>query len=193
MAVFHHHGPFASTPAARCSVAPLTMPSSPPSAASRNTPGARRPAHIVASDDRAARAFSDQRSTASQSGVEIDLIIRGLSILRPGVKGLSDRIRVRSVVGRFLEHSRIFHSPTAAMQKSISAPRTDALQSLRNAAKAVPVREPPPPAHAFTTRDSSSLSRRHRQSPPPAARRQLQFAPARFSKMPCLFQARIFS
>jgi polyphosphate kinase len=93
-------------------VAPLTMAESFLGLIRRESEHAQagRPAHIVAKMNALLEpSVIEALYQASQAGVEIDLIIRGLCTLRPGVKGLSERIRVRSIVGRFLEHSRIFH------------------------------------------------------------------------------------
>ncbi|MEO7028140.1 MAG: polyphosphate kinase 1 [Acidobacteriaceae bacterium] len=92
-------------------VAPITLAEDTLRLIDREAEHARagKPARIVAKMN----ALLDQKTVealyaASNAGVEIDLIVRGMCSLRPGVAGMSERIRVRSIVGRFLEHTRIF-------------------------------------------------------------------------------------
>ena len=93
-------------------VAPVSMRDQLLELIARETANAKmgKPAYIVAKcnsldESIICRAFYE----ASRAGVKIDLIIRGFCCLRPGVPGMSDNIRVFSIVGRFLEHSRIFY------------------------------------------------------------------------------------
>ena len=93
-------------------VAPLTLAQSFIGLIHRETEHAKggRPARIIAKmnsllEPSVLQALYD----ASNAGVQIDLIVRGICTLRPGVKGMSENIRVTSIIGRYLEHSRIFY------------------------------------------------------------------------------------
>jgi polyphosphate kinase len=93
-------------------VAPVNLREKLTALIERETSNAKtgQPAQIIAKLNRLAdpniiQALYD----ASAAGVEIDLIVRGICMLRPGVPGLSENIRVRSIIGRFLEHSRILY------------------------------------------------------------------------------------
>ena len=96
----------------RLLVAPLNLRKRMMAMIKRETAHARegRPAHIMAKVNRLTDlSIIELLYEASQAGVKIDLIVRGACMIRPGEPGLSQTIHVRSIVGRFLEHSRIFY------------------------------------------------------------------------------------
>ena len=96
----------------RLMVAPLNLRKRMMSLIKRETEHALagRPAHIMAKINRLTDLnIIEALYEASQAGVKIDLVVRGACMIRPGEPGLSQTIHVRSIVGRFLEHSRIFY------------------------------------------------------------------------------------
>ncbi len=92
---------------------------------------------------------------AAQAGVDIDLVVRGICMLRPGVPGLSERIRVTSILGRFLEHARIYHFANAGDPDYYIGSADWRPRNLRRRVEvAVPVRDPAARARLDTILDT---------------------------------------
>jgi polyphosphate kinase len=111
--VFNYLTAYAEAPSyAPLAISPIDLASNALAQIERETQNAKagRPARIVAKMNALLdKSVIQALYRASQAGVAIELLIRGMCSLRPGVPGVSDNITVRSIVGRFLEHSRIFY------------------------------------------------------------------------------------
>jgi polyphosphate kinase len=123
---------------------------------------------------------------ASQAGVEIDLIVRGQCSLVPGLRGISSRIRVRSVIGRFLEHSRIYYfenggEPEMFLGSADWMPRNlyervEVIFPLKDPALCQRVRDEMLASYLADTRKARLLSSDGTYSRPPAYRNRYQFS-----------------
>jgi polyphosphate kinase len=113
VALFHHLTGYSRAPRfEKLLVAPLNMRQRFLDLIGREAANAQagRPARIVVKLNQLEDApVCEALCAASNAGVSTDLIVRGFSCLRPGVPGLTENVRVRSIIGRFLEHGRVFH------------------------------------------------------------------------------------
>jgi len=105
---------------------------------------AGRPSGIVAKFNRLAdQQVIEKLYEVSRAGVKIDLVVRGICMLRPGVPGLSENIRVRSVVGRFLEHSRVLYFANGGNEELYIGSADWMSRNLKNRIEAMaPVNDP---------------------------------------------------
>ena len=129
-----------------------------------------RPARIIAKmNSLLDRNIVRELYRASQAGVQIDLIVRGICGLRPGVRGVSDHIKVRSIVGRFLEHSRIFYFANGGEEEIYLGSADWMPRNLLERVKTLfPIKDPDAEA-AHSRRDPGGLSGRQHPSPHSAA------------------------